>query len=97
MNRKTMRSLAFTLLALVCLVFFFVGALSDCASGEHDCQGEDCFVCLCLSFAEHAVAVLLVFALLVLSPLFLKSKIYCEAEPDFILATPVRLKVKLSD
>lgn len=96
-NVKYMRSVAFTLLALVCLVSFFIGALSDCASGEHECHGENCFICLCRSFAEHAVAVIAVFAPLTYLLLFFKNKAYCEAENVFVLATPVRLKVKLSD
>ncbi|MBQ8174762.1 MAG: hypothetical protein IJ009_05105 [Clostridia bacterium] len=97
MNRKYVLSAVLALLALVYLFSFFTGVLSDCAPDAHDCRGDDCFICLCLSLAEHAVAVIAVFAALPLSSLCFKNKTYREAECDFVLATPVRLKVKLSD
>ena len=95
--KKSISCIWLLFVALACLFSFFMGALSDCVPQEHDCHGEDCFICLCLSLAEHAVAVIAVFAPLTYLLLFFKNKAYCEAENVFVLATPVRLKVKLSD
>ena len=98
MNRKTALCAVLIILAVVCLFSFVMGALSDCAPSEHDCHGEDCFLCLCLSLAEHASAWLTLLAFSVAGVCLLAQKAACHtADALFSATTPVRLKVKLSD
>ena len=101
MNTKMLayRSLLLLLVA-VCLFAYAVTVLPLRFDIPHECRGDSCFICLCISLCERLAGSLLLLTAvgLTLAILFsAKFCIYCAADYDFVAHTPVCLKVKLSN
>ena len=87
--------LALLLSVLLFVVFSFIPGV--CA--DHDCEGERCFICLCVSACKNLSDVFLISAcaFLVFAPEALSATRISESTDLFITEqTPVFLKVKLS-
>ena len=86
--------------ALICLFCFITSALASGFDKSHDCIGDSCMICLCISLREHIFSALLIFAALSvicgIMPIFTDVPVI-SAKSVFTVATPVCLKVKLSD
>lgn len=96
-NKQTYNRLLALLLAALCLFVCVTTALpSD--DMAHECVGEQCFLCLCLSLRQNPAALsVLPVGLCVLVYFIFKCGIHlpCAIVPAFW--SPVCLKVKLSD
>jgi len=89
-----------TFVALICLFCFITSALASGFDKSHDCAGERCMICLCISLREHIFSALLIFAALSficgIDPILLGVPA-TSVESDSAVMTPVCLKVKLSN
>ena len=77
-------------------VFSFIPGV--CA--DHDCTGEQCFVCLCVSIQKNLSGMFLILtgAFFAFVPVAFSRRCIFEKADNFIVEqTPVYLKVKLSN
>ncbi len=86
-------------IAAVCLICLITSALAFGIDMGHDCVGEECFICLCVSLREHIFRVLLAAAVvsIVCTEEAIRAIRQNDGEDICTVATPVRLKVKLSN
>ena len=86
-------------LAFVCLLAFIAPTLASGHDISHDCKGEDCLICLAISISGNTLRFLVIlacaFAIISIFAISLKAPVTDESYTT--IATPVRLKVKLSD
>jgi hypothetical protein len=78
------------------IVFSFIPGV--CA--DHDCTGEQCFVCLCVSIQKNLSGMFLILtgAFFAFAPVAFSRRCIFEKADNFIVEqTPVYLKVKLSN
>ena len=88
------------ILALMLLFVMLISALFIARNAHHDCKGEGCSVCAIIAVCENmlknissaaAAAAVLTAAVFVIIKTLETASVFCPA------ATPVSLKVKLSD
>ena len=97
-NRRVAR--VALLVALACLAFFTLSTFSAGMLIGHECAGEDCVVCFCLSVRQHMEEIATVLALVVVcSGLIIAARRFVRRMMALQIAscTLVCLKVKLSD
>lgn len=101
MNQKNQSArLIILVLIAVCFFAFIASALASGLNLGHECTGDDCLVCMAISLRERVSSwlVLLVSSLSILALATIKERVDHSACRFFpIPATPVCLKVKLSD
>ena len=96
---RTMQ-LAICVLVVLCALIFVVSSFASGMCRDHDCAGEQCAICLCISIMENISRILAV--VLASVPALALTVIVVRAfghgaSLDFADKTPVCLKVKLSD
>ena len=101
MNREKITHLSLLLLLVaVCLFAYAVTVLPLRVDVPHECRGDSCFVCLCISLCERFAGFLLLTQVAGVAFFVLfacKFSIYSTADCRFAVHTPVCLKVKLSN
>ena len=100
MNIKAKSAKIFVLLlAFICLMTFITPTLASGHDMSHDCKGEACLICLAISISGNILRflVILACAFAIVSILAVSQKAPVTDESHATIATPVRLKVKLSD
>ena len=87
------------LAAVLALVLLF-SALFIALEAHHDCQGDDCAICACISICQDLLRQLSVAALVLGLALLLNCTVRALAftvRTAITFSTPITLKVKLSD
>lgn len=100
MNVRSKSIRAFALiLALICVLAFIAPTLASGHTTGHDCKGEDCLTCLAISMSSNSLRFLMILAsaIAIFSLSAIIHRAFVTIESPFSVATPVRLKVKLSD
>lgn len=90
------------LLCAVALCIFSVIAISLTAGidGNHECTGEDCFVCAYIAVRNSIIEGQMLTCILICAAILLGGYVLCSRLLDSFtarLSTPVFLKVKLSN
>ena len=97
-SSKKIRFLAL-LMAIVCIFAFITLTLASGFDMGHECSGEDCRICMVANLCDNALRYLFISAsaIAVFDLSIIVYRIFITTVSVPLSATPVRLKVKLSD
>ena len=86
-------------MATVCVLAFITLTLTSGIEMGHECSGEDCRICMIANLCENVLRYLLIssYAIAVLALSIILCRTFITIVSASLTATPIRLKVKLSD